>query len=262
MAIPTQREIEIPLLHLINTLGGEARPKDTYEPLANYFKLTKAEREQMLPNTPHNKFENRVQWARMRLVYKGFIDKSPHGVWKITENGKKELAKYGLLDKPFSVVASQNLQIQKVIQQYDDLINRVIKEILPDGVKKFPDDFLDHKEKIKFREIKLPGTILQLDSFSRETIVSPKGYFRYRAKNPPEALYILYSNHIGQKIINVPTDNLIIFKAVKSYEKYTRELETKLFEKFLELTLDETKSEVLTKATLQKLNLNRECKIW
>lgn len=257
MPIPTQREIEIPLLHLINTLGGEVKPKDTYEPLADYFKLTKAEREQLLPNTPYKKFENNVQWARMRLVYKGLIDNSIRGLWKITEKGKKELAKYGLLNQSFPTTFVPSPTEEKITHQQADLISQVINEILPDGTKKFPDDFLDCKEKIKFQEITVPGTILQLDKYSRETVVSPKGYFRYKAKNPPKALYIIYSNRLGQRSIKIPNDNLIVFKAVKSYEKYVSDLESKFFERLLELTYDETKAENLTREILQKLNLKK-----
>jgi len=255
--IPKIKEIEIPLLHLINSLGGEIWPKDTYEPLADYFKLTKGEREEMLPNAPARKFENKIQWTRMRLVYKGFIDNSVRGIWKITEKGKKELAKWGLLNKPFpahSIIYPKTTERRK--PESDDLINRVINELLPNEVKKFPDDFLDSKEKIKFREINVPGTILQLDPYSRDTVVSPKGYFRYKAKNPPEALYIVYSNRVGKKTIEIPEENIIIFKAVKTYEKYIRNLEMEIFKKFLELTYDEFESETLTKKALEKLGLN------
>ncbi|MCX7920305.1 MAG: winged helix-turn-helix domain-containing protein [bacterium] len=208
--------------------------------MAKFFKLTKAEREELLPNTPYRKFEHRVHWAKMRLVYKGFIDNSIRGTWQITEKGKIVLAKYG--DNPF-----QN--------DFSSLVTQLINEVFPEGGKNFPDDFLDSKEEIKFREINVPGTELILERNSRVIIVSPKGYFRYKAKNPPEALYILYSDHINRKIIKIPENNLIIFKAVKSYEKYIRDAQSKLFERFLELTNDETKSEELTKQVIKKLNL-------
>ncbi|MCM8768082.1 MAG: winged helix-turn-helix domain-containing protein [Candidatus Omnitrophica bacterium] len=255
MPIPTHQEIEIPLLHLINSAGGEIKPKDAYVPLADYFKLTRQEREQLLPNTPYRKFENRVHWARLRLVHKGFLDKSVHGIWKITEKGKKKLAEYGLLNKPFpNTFIQQKPSEIELTQEQSDLVSQAINELLADGIKKFPEDFLDCKE-TRFQEITVPGTILQLDRYYKDTIVSPKGYFRYKAKNPSEALYILYSNHLGQKTIKIPADNLIVFKTVKSYEKYIRNLQSKLFEKFLELTSDETKSEVLTNNALEKLDL-------
>ena len=260
MAMPTKREIEIPLLHLVNSAGGEAKPKEIYEPLADYFKLTRQEREELLPNTSCRKFENRVQWARWQLVNKGFLDNAVRGVWKITEKGKQELAKYGLLNKSFpnTFVQQKSMEVQ-LPQEQVDFVSKVISEVLPDGVKKFPDDFLDSKENIKFREINIPGTLLQLDQYYRNTVVSPKGYFRYQAKNPPEALYIVYSNHIGRKIIEIPEDNLIVFRAVKLYEKYIKDLETELFQKFLELTYDESKAENLVHISFLKLGVQ---KVW
>jgi len=40
------------------------------------------------------------------------------------------------------------------------------------------------------REIEVPGTELHINPHSKTLVVSPKGYFRYQAKNPPEAKYI------------------------------------------------------------------------
>lgn len=82
-----------------------------------------------------------------------------------------------------------------------------------------------------------------------------KEYFRYQAKNPPEAKYILYAHNLGSKKIKIPKDNLILFKTVKSYEKYCDELTRKAFELFLEFTYDETKSEQLTKEIADQLGL-------
>lgn len=37
MALPTQTEVEIPLLRVLENLGGEAEPKDVYGPVASFF---------------------------------------------------------------------------------------------------------------------------------------------------------------------------------------------------------------------------------
>jgi hypothetical protein len=60
---------------------------------------------------------------------------------------------------------------------------------------------------------------------------------------------------VGSKRVRIPKDNLILFKTVKSYEKYCDELTRKAFELFLEFTYDETKSEQLTKEISDQLGL-------
>jgi len=267
MAIPTQREIEIPLLHLIYTLGGEARPNDTYKPLADYFGLSEKEQNELLPSGVSKRWENRVRWTRENLIEKGFLDGSIRGVWRITEKGKKELERLGLLNKSFS----KNIKILYQKESYrvkreaslspedEKLIQLVIEDVLPDGNKSFPDDFID-KSNTQLREIEVPGTELHINPFSKTLVSSPKGYFRYQAKNPPEAKYIIYANKKGQRKIKIPKDNLLIYKAVTKYEKYITDTLKKCFELFLDFTYDEEKAEFLTQIVKEKLGLKEKYK--
>jgi hypothetical protein len=87
------------------------------------------------------------------------------------------------------------------------------------------------------------------------TVTSPKQHFRYEAKNPPEAKYIVYAHQIGQKKIKIPKDNRAVFKAVTSYEKYCQEMKDKSFALFLKHTNDEDMAQLLTKEVEQKLDL-------
>lgn len=261
MAIPTRRLIEIPLLHLIYTLGGEVKPEDTYRPLAEYFSLSEEEQNELLPSGISKKWENRVQWARFHLTKKGFLDGSIRGIWKITEKGKKELERLGLLNKPFSKKipyqkGPYRIKNKTLSSEDEELIQLVIEDILPQGNKTFPDDFIDNKAQL--REIEVPGTELHLNPHSRTLVVSPKGYFRYQAKNPPEAKYIIYANKKGQKKIKIPRDNLSIFKAVTAYEKYVSDTLKKCFELFLDFTYDEAKAEFLTQVVKERLGLKEK----
>lgn len=136
------------------------------------------------------------------------------------------------------------------------LIEQVLNEIAPNVIKKFPEDFLEGSiEDESMLEIELPGTPLQLDSNSQTIVISPRRHFRYEAKNPPEAKYIIYAHKIGQKKIKIPKDNRAIFKAVTSYEKYCQEIRGQSFTFFLKHTNDEEISELLTKEVGQKLDL-------
>jgi hypothetical protein len=265
MSIPTQRDIEIPLLHLIYNLGGEVSLSDTYKPLADYFNLSFKEQNEFLPSGISKRWENRVNWARLVLTQKGFLDSSIRGIWKITEKGKNELARLGLLNNPFpqELKISYKRESPKVknekplSSEYEELIQLVIEEVLPEGNKTFPDDFID-TDKIKLREIDVPGTELHINPYSKTLVVSPKGYFRHQAKNPPEAKYIIYANKRAQKNIKIPEDNLLIFKAVTKYEKYVTDTLKKCFELFLDFTYDESKAEFLTQIVKEKLNLKEK----
>lgn len=93
MPIPSEKDIRIPLLHLINDLGGEVKPVQTYAILADYFMLTEEEQEELLPSGRNKKFGNRIQWARLTLRDMGLLDGTIYGVWKITEKGRKELSR-------------------------------------------------------------------------------------------------------------------------------------------------------------------------
>lgn len=265
MAIPIGKDIEIPLLHLIHTLGGEVSPSGTFGPLANYFKLSEEERNQLLSSGISKRWDNRVQWARFHLVRKGFLESFTRGIWKITAAGKKELSRLGLLDKPFSPefitpYKSEPYRRKRkndlLSQEDQKLIQMVIDEVLPSGHKDFPADFLGDNSKLY--EIEVPGTELHINPHSKTLVTSPKGYFRYQAKNPPEAKYIVYANKVGQKKIKIPKYNLSIFKAVTSYEKYVSDTIKRCFELFLDFTYDESKAEQLTQIVKEKLGLKEK----
>jgi|SRR3972149_7136762 len=141
--------------------------------------------------------------------------------------------------------------------EYDKgLVEKVLSEVAPEGIKKFPEDFfegyIDDKEMF---EMVVPGTPLQLESNSQTVVISPKRHFRYEAKNPPEAKYIIYAHEIGQTTIKIPKDNRVVFRAVINYEKYCKEIREFSFVFFLKHTNDEEIAELLTKEVEQKLDL-------
>jgi hypothetical protein len=189
------------------------------------------------------------------FVPRGFLHSSTRGLWKITEKGRDELSRLGLIDKPFPRSASSTKGAKEPKSDDDEeIIGLILQEVAPDGPKKFPDDFLDDNC-TGFYELELPGTQLHLAPLSQTIITSPKGYFRYRAKSPPEAKYILYAHNVGSKKIRIPRNNLTLFKTLKAYEKYCDELARRAFELFVEFTHDEHKSEFLTREVEKKLDL-------
>ena len=68
------------------------RALDTYAPLADYFSLTELERAQsrnavLKDGRDESYWNNMVQWARRKLNERGYLTKSLHGYWKLSEKG-------------------------------------------------------------------------------------------------------------------------------------------------------------------------------
>ena len=89
---PDYEEIADALLALLMAWGGsngELRPDECYEPLGEYFGLTKEQRTSPRPDgRGGSAWENTIQWARQRLINHAMLDGSTRGVWRITALGR------------------------------------------------------------------------------------------------------------------------------------------------------------------------------
>jgi len=98
MAIPSEKDIELPLLKEIEAAGGEAKPDDLYDKVAYHFRqLTQSDQEARYPKSGQLVWLNRIHWARQHLVNKGQVDASTRGIWRITNKGRERL---GLISPP------------------------------------------------------------------------------------------------------------------------------------------------------------------
>lgn len=286
MPLPSEREIAIPLLHLTYAKGGMIIPKEAVNILKRYFNLTEVEISQKYQNTRENIFNNRIRWARNALCKRGLFLRESYGQWKISEEGKAVIKEFGLDSIPFpsperysklsEIVFGKKRQrkqenalgtIQKSEKKsypYQDngidneeyIFSIVRKKIIGENIKKFPEDFIPKDYQGDFYEIPLPGVKLQIDKFFDSLIKSEIGHFRYEAKNKAEAKYIFYGHEIGKKFICIPKDPLILFRTVKEYENYRKNLEDKIFNLVLELiNSDNLMAEKITKQIIEKLDL-------
>jgi 5-methylcytosine-specific restriction protein B len=76
-----------PVLDVLRDLGGEAKPKQVFEAIAERYEVS----EDFLNQTNKNgqpKFNNRVAWARFYLVKAGLLFSPKRGIWALTEEGK------------------------------------------------------------------------------------------------------------------------------------------------------------------------------
>lgn len=144
----------------------------------------------------------------------------------------------------------------KPTEQESSMIDQVIGEVAPQGVKKFPEDFVEKNvEQIEYVEVDVPGTPLHLAQGSQTLIVSPRRHFRYEADNPSKAKYLLYVYKIGDTNIMIPRSNQVVFSAVVKYEQYYKDIEESLFDSFLRRSNNEGTAESLTKEALKKLGI-------
>lgn len=92
---PSGSEIEEALLIELDKMGGQSRPSDLYERVAQHFpSLAPRYLEEGMRSMPSTRrWNNRVQWIRQGLVSKHQIDGPSRGVWRITELGRQRLRK-------------------------------------------------------------------------------------------------------------------------------------------------------------------------
>src|SRR5437588_2449326 len=91
MAIPKYDEIMLPLLKVLS--DGQAHTKrELTEKMADHFKLTPEERQQMLPSTRATYIGHRTGWAGFGLRKAGLATNPVEGTLQITDEGRKFLA--------------------------------------------------------------------------------------------------------------------------------------------------------------------------
>lgn len=90
MSIPDYQTCMLPLLQFAG--DGEAhRLNDAIQALAVKFKLSKAEREELLPSGTQAVISNRIGWARTYLKKAGLLSDPKRGHFQITDRGRELL---------------------------------------------------------------------------------------------------------------------------------------------------------------------------
>jgi hypothetical protein len=88
-----ESEYERPILQALREAGGRAPAREVIEAVGGILndRLTETDKETM-PNGRALRWQNRAQFARLRLVKQGLLKSdSPRGVWEIAPAGEKRL---------------------------------------------------------------------------------------------------------------------------------------------------------------------------
>lgn len=131
MSLPKQSEIELPLLKVLNQLGGKAEPKELYPKIAEMFpELTEEDLTARLASSPSTfRWRNLVQWSRQKLVEKGEIDGSTRGVWKLTVRGRARATGSNATSPEELLLAHQATLKDLVYDNESEVKRRIISEL-------------------------------------------------------------------------------------------------------------------------------------
>jgi hypothetical protein len=133
----------------------------------------------------------------------------------------------------------------------------VIEAVLPNGVKKFPENFLEKPLKqIDCETLSIPNDQLKLGGqFLTQHEIYTESGFKYMAAGTEIAKYILYSQKPGVYLVNIPKDEIVIVKAIQEYEIYLKELKDKLVTELANLTIDYKLADSLTEQIFSEFGL-------
>ena len=133
----------------------------------------------------------------------------------------------------------------------------MIEEVVPQGLKNFPEEFLEAPLKPQdYQNISIPGEPLKLGMFflGTQQVVSDSG-FTFEAKSVDEAKYAIYSQKPDTFVVSLPKDSVVITKAVNDYERYLRKLRDDLFQALFKRTFDHKLSDTLMQRAFAELGL-------
>ena len=147
--MPKQRDMEIPLLKCLEEIGGKAKPSEIYTHMRRFFPdLTDLELTETLA-TGSNKWTNRIQWVRQRLVSVGEMASPEHGVWSITEKGRRRLADLTATNvshesqavKETEVVSGGPINLEELVEDYvgafKQKVIQKLQDLRPDQFERF-----------------------------------------------------------------------------------------------------------------------------
>ncbi|TWI60482.1 Mrr restriction endonuclease-like protein [Bradyrhizobium huanghuaihaiense] len=84
LRLPTESEVRSALHDvLLARAPSSVEPAEAYQVLADRFELPERLRSKLMENSNENHWQNRVRYARFKLVDAGILDNSTHGSWRL-----------------------------------------------------------------------------------------------------------------------------------------------------------------------------------
>ena len=127
----------------------------------------------------------------------------------------------------------------------------VLYDLLPDGPKDFPGKFLDTKEIVKLDLPSKPISVM-VQPGDRYVVQSDFG-FRHTVRNRTEGNFIFYAYLRGHQSVSIPKEMIDVFRAVKGYENYLRNLRHALLQAYERKSGHKTMAEHKTQEVLNTM---------
>jgi len=145
----------------------------------------------------------------------------------------------------------------RVAQDYAKLCEEVTEEVLADGVRKFPEGFVEGWSRIKCKEVSVPAGELKLGEsfFDKQEVCDTEGQHLMEVESEEKGKFVVYAKKKDEFVIKVPESKIIIKKAVQEYEIYLKELSKDLYRAFMEKCGDHNRAENLTRQVFEDFGL-------
>jgi hypothetical protein len=107
----------------------------------------------------------------------------------------------------------------------------VLQELLPEGPRAFPREFLDGVKKTENLVLPVEPISVVVLPGGKHAVQSDLG-FRHDVRNPTDGNFLYYAHLRGLRAVPVPTTMIEVFRAVKAYENYVRDLRQALLKAY------------------------------
>jgi restriction system protein len=93
MNLPSYQDLMLPLLRVLGTAASELPQKECTRQVSDLLQLTEEQRQARLPSGLQTYIHNRTGWAGWYMQQAGLVEKPKKGYLRITEEGRKVLAR-------------------------------------------------------------------------------------------------------------------------------------------------------------------------
>ncbi|MBU1356604.1 MAG: N-6 DNA methylase [Candidatus Edwardsbacteria bacterium] len=142
----------------------------------------------------------------------------------------------------------------------EDIKKVAEEEIIGDGLKQFPHDFVDARELNKTKDVSVPGTALKVGHqfLGVYDIVNQEGKKVTEVDSLEEARFVVYSVKPNVYVLKVPKTTIVVNKAVKEYRRYLKGIKEKLITRLFQGTHDHKQAQNLAEEIFKEHGLEMD----
>jgi len=125
---------------------------------------------------------------------------------------------------------------KRVKQDLEKLREEVVEEVLPNGVKRFPDAYVKGWSGVEWKEVAVPARRVKLGEagIGVQEICDEEGNQVMEVEGLARAKFIVYAKRPDEQVVRMPVDAIVVSKAVQDYEADVREIRDRLYGAIIE----------------------------